>query len=93
MSISEIQSSNSNKKGDIDSFISEKEKKDFQFQQYCQNMAKVIFQERENLQSVMIHTSAIASISGTKTESVIFPSQSPRHQVMNQNSFSAESKE
>lgn len=84
MNLSELQS-NTSIGNDIDSNFSsimlEKEANDKEFIDICDKINSQIVETRDEIQLLMIRSSAFCASVGTKTESVVFPSKSPRHQI------------
>lgn len=90
MNISELQSNTSTENGIDSSFSSimlEKESNEKEFIEICDKINSQIFEVRDEIQTLMIRSSAFCASVGAKTENVVFPSKSPRHQ-MSPNSIS-----
>ncbi|KAK8881936.1 hypothetical protein M9Y10_044574 [Tritrichomonas musculus] len=83
MRLSELQSSSTiadNVSADFTSLMLEKESNEKEFRDICDKMNQQIIETRDEIQSLMIKSSAFCATVGTKTENVVFPSKSPRHQ-------------
>ena len=78
---SDLQSNHSNEGVEIDfnELMAVKNERDSLFMQECEEINQEIFKTKEEIQSLMILTSAYCTNVGTKTESVILPTVSPRH--------------
>lgn len=78
---SDLQSIHSNEDAEIDfnELMAVKNERDSLFMQECEEINQEIFKTKEEIQSLMILTSAYCTNAGTKTESVILPTVSPRH--------------
>ncbi|OHT07189.1 hypothetical protein TRFO_01327 [Tritrichomonas foetus] len=92
MSISELQSDIYDQDEDhgvsIELLLSQKESNDKQFISTCQSLNKEIIAAREEIQSLMVVSSGFCASIGTKTQSPVFPSLSPRHQCLANGSIS-----
>lgn len=84
MNLSEL-GSNTSIGNEIDSNFSslmlEKESNDKEFMDICEKINSQVVETRDEIQQLMIKSSAFCASVGTKTESVVFPTKSPRHQM------------